>query len=149
MLTCFAVPNPIIQFTKLTLGSLYVGLSFTWHCEAQLPGSQLAGVSATVEWRGLDGAVITSDNRITVGDVIETPGRRFERSLMFSPLSAGDSGSYSCLATVMPTVANPRVTSGVGTGSDSLTVASKQLYVHFLLGNDVISLRSLQLPLSL
>ena len=91
-------------------------------------------MSATVTWRGPDGAVITSDNRITVGDVMETPGRRFERSLMFSPLSAGDTGSYSCSGTVMPTVANPRVTSGVRTGNSSLTVASKQLYLYLLLG---------------
>ena len=106
-------------------------MNIGWHCEAYLPGSQLAGVSATIEWRGPDGTIITGDNRITVGNVMESsPGHRFRRSLMFSPLSAGDTGGYSCSATVMPTVVNPRVISGVGTGSDSLIVHSKQLYVH-------------------
>ena len=126
-LSCFVVPSPSLRLSKSVLGSLYVGLNFNFECEADLPGNQLVGVSATVEWRGPNGSVITSNSRITVGDVIETTtGRRFERSLMFSPLSAGDTGNYSCSATVMPTVANPRVTNGVGTGNSSLTIASKQ-----------------------
>ena len=93
-----------------------------------IPGNQLAGVSAAVEWRRFNGDIMTSDNRITVGGVVEiSPGRSYQRSLMFSPLSAGDSGSYSCSATAMPTVMNSNVMNGVGTGNDSLTVASKLL----------------------
>ena len=123
------VLSPTVQFTTLVLGSLYVGLSFSWRCEVDIPGNQLAGVTADVEWRGPGGAVITSDSRIVVGATTEpSPGREYQKTLMFSPLSAGDSGSYSCSATVMPTVTNSLVTNGVGTGSDSLTVAGKHLY---------------------
>ena len=92
-----------------------------------LPGNQLAGVSAAVVWRS-NGDIMTSDNRITVGGVVEvSPGRSFQRSVMFSPLSAEDAGSYSCSATAMPTMMNSNVMNGVGTGNDSLTIASKLL----------------------
>ena len=110
------------------MSTLYVGLNFTWRCDVELPGNQLVGVRAVVEWRRPDGSVLNSDNRITVGDVAEpTPGRDYERSVTFSPLSAGDSGNYSCSATVMPTMVTSGVTNGMGTGSDSLAVASEQL----------------------
>ena len=123
-----AVPTPTVRFTRLTLESLYVGLNFTWLCEVDLPGRQLAGVSAAVDWRGPSGNVMTSDSRITLGDVVQaTLGRTFQRSVMFSPLSAGDTGSYSCTGTVMPTVMNSNVKNGVGTANESLTVASKLL----------------------
>ena len=122
------VPTPTVRFTRYTLGSLYVGLNFTWLCEVDLPGNQLVGVSAAVDWRGPSGDVMTSDSRITVGDVgVIAPGRSFQRSVMLSPLSAGDTGSYSCSATVMPTMINSNVKNGVGTANDSLTVASKLL----------------------
>ena len=125
------VPTPTVQFTRFVLGSLYVGLPFSWRCEVEIPGNQLVGVVADVEWRGPGGAVITSDSRITVGATIEaSPGREYQNTLMFSPLSAGDSGSYSCSATVMPTVTNSFITNGVGTGSDSLTFAGKQNDTH-------------------
>ena len=123
-----AVPTPTIQFTKLTLGSQYVGLNFTWRCEVEIPSRQLSSVSASVEWIGPNGAVITSDSRITVGETLETsPGREYQKTLTFTPLSAGDSGSYSCSATVMPTTSNSLVTSGMVIDSDSLSVASKHL----------------------
>ena len=117
-----AVPTPTVQFTRRTLGSLYVGLNLTWHCEVELPGRQLSGVSASVQWIGPNGAVITNGSRITVGDTLETsPGREYQKTLTFTPLSAGDSGSYSCSATVMPTTSNSLVTNAVGTGSDFLS----------------------------
>ena len=123
-----SVSTPTTQFTRFTLGSLYVGLNFTWRCQVELPGRQLAGVSATVEWIGPNGAVLTSDSRITVGTTLETsPGREYQKTLMFTPLSAGDSGSYSCSATVMPTTSNSDVTNGMVMDSDSLSVASKHL----------------------
>ena len=122
------VPTPSIQFTIFTLGTLFVGLNLTWRCEVEISGRQLSGVSASVEWIGPNGAVITSDRRITVGDTLEkSPGREYQKTLTFLPLSAGDSGSYSCSATVMPTTSNSLVTNAVGTESDSLSVASKDL----------------------
>ena len=103
-------------------------MNFTLRCEVEIPGRQLTGVSASVEWIGLNGTVLTSDSRITVGATLETsPGREFQKTLTFTPLSAGDSGSYSCLATVMPTTSNSFVTNAVGIGSDSLSVAGKTL----------------------
>ena len=51
------------------MSTLYVGLNFTWRCDVELPGNQLVGVRAVVEWRRPDGSVLNSDNRITVGDV--------------------------------------------------------------------------------
>ena len=105
----------------------YVGLSFTWRCDVNIPGNQLLGVDAVVEWMGPGGRLTSSsDGRLTVGDlVIDSPGREYRRSLTFSPLSADDMSSYSCSATVMPTVDNSGVTNGIGMGSDNLTVASK------------------------
>ena len=97
-----------------------------WRCEADIPGNQVAGVSADTEWRGLGGGVLTSDSRITVGDVLEeTPGREYRSLLTFTPLSAMDTGSYSCSATVRPSVANGNVINGVGSGSDTLPVTGK------------------------
>ena len=117
------VNNPTIQFTRLTLGTIYVGLSFTMRCDVEIPGSQLQGVTADVEWRGPGGSVLTNTSRITVGGVMETtPGREYQSSLTFTPLSSVDTGSYNCSATIRPTVANGNVNSGVGTGSESLTV---------------------------
>ena len=90
-----------------------------------LPGNQLAGVSADVEWRRPNGDIMTSDNRITIGDVVESSpasGHSSQSSVMFSPLSAGDSGSYSCSATAIPTVMNSSVMNGVRTGNDSLSL---------------------------
>ena len=132
-LSSLTVPTPTIQFTRLTLGSLYVGLPFSWRCEVEIPGNQLAGVASNVEWRGPDGNVITSDSRITVGATVESaPGREYQKTLMFSPLSAEDSGSYSCSATVIPATSNSFIISGVGTGNDSLTVASKHLLTYIV-----------------
>ena len=123
-----AVPTPTVQFTRRTLGTLYGGLNFTWRCEVEIPGRQLSGVSASVQWIGPNGAVIISGSRITVGDTLESsPGREYQKTLSFTPLSAGDSGSYSCSATVMPTTSNSLVINAVGTGSESLSVASKKL----------------------
>ena len=124
-----AVPIPMVQFTRLQLGSLYVGLPFSWRCEVEIPGNQLVGVTADVEWRGSGGAVITNNSRITVGATTEpSPGREYQKTLTFSPLSAGDSGSYSCSATVMPTSSNSFINNGVGTSSDSFTVAGKHIH---------------------
>ena len=79
-----------------------------------------------MEWIGSNGAVLTSGNRITVGATLESsPGHEYQKSLAFTPLSAGDSGSYSCSATVMPTTSNSLATNGVGTGFVALHVASK------------------------
>ena len=157
-----AVRTPTVQFTRLTLGSLYVGLNFFWRCEVQLRGRQLSGVSASVEWIGPNGAVITSDSRITVGDTLETsPGREYQKTLTFTPLSAGDSGSYSCSATVMPTISNSLVTSGMVIDSDSLSVASKTLltllhtqslhniYQYFVLLQIPLFQSTLNVPVSL
>ena len=85
-------------------------------------------MSASAEWIGPNGTVITSGSRITVGDTLEiSPGREYQKTLTFLPLSAGDSGSYICSATVMPTTSNSLVTSAEGTESDSLSVNSKDL----------------------
>ena len=85
-------------------------------------------MSTSIEWIGPDGAVITSGSRVTVGDTLETsPGREYQKTLSFTPLSADDSGSYSCSATAMPTTSNSLVTSGMVIDSDSLSVASKHL----------------------
>ena len=101
-------------------------MNFTWRCEVEIPGNQLPGVSADIEWRGPDGSVITSDNRITVGDVeVDTPGREFRSLMTFAPLAAEDAGSYTCSATIRPRVANGNVTNGVGSGSRSLSLAGK------------------------
>ena len=84
-------------------------------------------MDAVVEWMG-PGSNLTSSNngRLTVGKLdVDSPGREYRRSLTFSPLSASDMGSYSCSATVMPTVDNSGVTNGMRIGSDNLTVASK------------------------
>ena len=92
-------------------------------CDVELPGNPLAGVTADVEWRGPGGSVLTSGSRITVNAVVETRlGREYFSSLTFTPLSSVDTGSYNCSATIRPAVANGNVNSGVGTGSDSLTV---------------------------
>ena len=121
-----AVNNPTIQISRQFLGTLYVGLTFMWRCDAEIPGSQLSGVSAEIEWRGPGGGVLTSDSRITVGDVeLETVGREYRRSLTFTPLSAMDTGSYNCSATIRPSVPNGNVMNGVGSGGDSLTVTRK------------------------
>ena len=84
-------------------------------------------MDAVVEWMGPGGKLDSSnDGHLTVGElVVDSPGREYRRSLTFSPLSASDMSSYSCSATVMPSVANSGVTNGMGIGSDNLTVASK------------------------
>ena len=120
--TCYSSYSDY-KIHSLIHGSLYTGLNFTWQCDVDLPGDQLAGVSAAVVWRRPNGDIMTSDNRITVGGVVESsPGHSFQSSVMFSPLSAGDSGSYSCSATAMPTVMNSNVMNGVRTGNDSLSL---------------------------
>ena len=104
----------------------------------EIPGRQLSGVSASVEWIGPNGSVLTSGSRITAGNTaVESPGREYQKTLTFSPLSAGDSGSYSCSATVMPTTSNSLVTNAIGTGSDSLSVASKHIIILKLLHTDI------------
>ena len=90
---------------------------------------QLDGVDVAVEWRRPNNSTLVSDDRITVGSSMELiEGRLYQRSVTFSPLSAGDSGSYSCSATVMPSMATSGVTNGMGTGSDSLTVDSELMF---------------------
>jgi hypothetical protein len=113
--------------TKIPLVREYIGLNFTLRCEAEIPGSQLSGIQAAVEWMKNDIQVSTSnDRRIILGDTVEdSPGREFRRSIEFTPLSADDMGTYSCSATIRPTVANSEVTNGFGIGNNSLTVVGK------------------------
>ena len=130
----------MIQFTRDPLvPNYYVGLSFTWRCDVRIPGDQLLGVDAVVEWMGPGGRLTSSsDSRLTVGELdVDSPGREYRRSLTFSPLSASDMGSYSCSATVTPTVENSGVTNGMGIGSDNLTVASKISIWEFLISQTI------------
>ena len=134
------VPTPTIQFTTTQLVlNYYVGLNFTWRCDVRIPGSQLIGVDAVVEWMGPGGMLTSSNNgRLTVGELdVDSPGREYRRLLTFSPLSASDMGSYSCSATVMPTVDNSGVTNGMRIGSDNLTVASKISIWEFLISQTI------------
>ena len=96
-------------------------------CEAEVPGNQLRGVEADIEWMKNGVKLSSSSNgRVTLEEtIVDGPGREFRRSIVFSPLSAGDMGSYSCSATIRPTVDNPGVTNGFGIGSSNLTVAGK------------------------
>ena len=122
------VPNPTIQITQTPLVSTeYVGLNLTWRCDTRIPGNQLIGVEAVVEWTKLGVRLSSSnDGRITLGDlVIDSPGQEYRRSISFSPLSADDMGTYSCSATVRPTVANPGVTNGFGLGNNNLNIIGK------------------------
>ena len=130
------VPNPMISFSRIPLViNEYVGLNLTWRCEARIPVSQqLLGVDAVVEWRGPSGLLVSSnDGRVTLGDlVIDSPGREYRRSIQFSPLSADDMGTYSCSATVMPTVTRSGVTNGFRIRNNSLTVVGKiMIYKNF------------------
>ena len=122
------VPNPTIEITEIPFETEYVGLNYTLRCEAEVPGRPLDNIDAIiVEWMK-NGALLSSSNdgRITLKDTREdSPGREFRRSIEFFPLSAGDMGSYSCSATIRPTVDNPGVTNGFGIGSSNLTVAGK------------------------
>ena len=119
----------MVRLSKLPLvTNEYVGLNFTWRCDVTLPGQQLSGVDAVVEWKKSDNNFTSStDGRITVEDIdIDTPGRIYRRSVIFSPLSVDDMASYSCSATIMPTVSNPQVTNGFGKVDGSLAVTGKQ-----------------------
>ena len=121
------VPNPTIEITEIPRETEYVGLNYTLRCEAQVPGSQLNNIGTVIEWMK-DGVKLSSSNdgRITLGEtLVDSPGQEFRRSIMFSPLSAGDMGSYRCSGTIRPTVDNPGVTNGVGIRSSNLTVAGK------------------------
>ena len=119
------VPNPDVLITELTfVPAEYVGLNYTLQCEAV---SQLEDIEAVMEWMK-NGIILSnsSNGRITlVETIVDSPGRDFRRSIMFSPLSASDMGSYSCSATISPTVANSRITNSVGIGSSNLTVIGK------------------------
>ena len=119
----------MISFSRIPLvTNEYVGLNLTWRCEARIPVSQqLLGVEAVVEWMKGDTKLTSSnDGRITLGDLrIDSPGREYRRSIMFSPLSAEDMSTYSCSATVRPTVANAGVTNGFRMTNNNLTVVGK------------------------
>ena len=120
------VPNPTIEITEIPLETEYVGLNYTLRCEAQVPGSQLDDIGADIEWMKNGIKLSDSNDRITLGDtIVDSPGREFRRSIVFTPLSASDMGSYRCSATISPTVDNPGVTNGVGIRSSNLTVAGK------------------------
>ena len=68
----------------------------------------------------------SNDGRITLRELmIDSPGREYRRSINFSPLSAGDMGTYSCSATVRPMMANSGVTNGFGIGNNSLNIVGK------------------------
>ena len=95
-------------------------------CEAQVPGNQLDDIGGVIEWMKDGNKLSDSNGRITLEDtIIDSPGREFRRSIVFTPLSAGDMGSYSCSATISPTADNPGVTNGIGIRSSNLTVAGK------------------------
>ena len=122
------VPNPIVQITEIPLiPTEYVGLNFTWRCDARIPDNQFIGVDAAVEWMKLGVKLSSSnDGRITLGDlVIDSPGREYRRSINFSPLSADDMGTYSCSATFRPTMPNSDVTNSFGISNNSLNIIGK------------------------
>ena len=132
------VPNPTIVITVMPfVRAEYVGLNYTLRCEAEVPGNQLDDIDAVMEWMK-DGIKLSSSNngRVTLGDTREdSPGREFRRSIVFSPLSAGDMGSYSCSATIRPTVDNPGVTNGFGILNSNLTIAGKFNNSCSIIGN--------------
>ena len=123
----------MISFSRIPLlTNEYVGLNLTWRCEVRIPVSQqLLDVDVVIEWRGSSGLLASSnDGRVTLGDlVIDSPGREYRRSIQFSPLSAGDMGTYSCLATAMPTMTNSGVSNGSGMASNNLNIVGKNLQI--------------------
>ena len=122
-----AVPNPTIHFRAGSFPPFYVGLDFSWRCDVENPGPALLGVTADIVW-SRDGGKVTSDSRITVGDVVEdSPGVEWDREVMFSPLGSVDSGSYTCTATIRPTTANAFVTNGMNTNTQEMSIVSKSL----------------------
>ena len=88
-----------------------------------------------MEWKKYENSFTSSnDGRVIVGDIdVDTPDRIYLRSVIFSPLSAEDVASYSCSATVIPTVANPRVTNGFGKVDGSLAVTGKSIIYALVL----------------
>ena len=120
-----AVPSPEVTLREQSLPPFYVGLDFSWRCEAENRGPVLTGVTANIVW-SKDSNELISDSRITVGGlVVDTVGIEWRRSVLFNPLSSVDSGSYTCTATIRPTIANAFVTNGMNTGMAEMTVVSK------------------------
>jgi hypothetical protein len=118
----------MISITEIPLvHTEYVGLNFTWRCDARIPGEQLSGVQGNVEWMKNGIKLLSSSNgRIILEDPPnDAPGREYRKLIHFTPLSADDMGTYSCSATIRPTVANSEVTNGFGIGNNSLTVVGK------------------------
>ena len=133
----------MIQFSREPLLlNYYVGLiNFTWRCDVNIPGAQLIGVNALVEWTGPSSKLTSSnDGRLTLGPlVVDIPGREYRRLMTFSSLSADDMGSYSCSVTIMPATANPKVTNSVGIGNNNLIVSSKNIFISLNVSFHILS----------
>lgn len=78
-----------------------------------------------VEWLK-QGTILTNDDHITVLDLEEiSPGNTYRSTITFQPLTIGDTGDYTCRATIRPVNDSELVVNGIGMGNDTLTVIGK------------------------
>ena len=84
----------------------YTGLDLSLTCT--VVGTQVPGVTASIQINDPQNMAITNSSRITVGNVMEiVAGGIFSQSVLLRPLSAlADDGTFTCTAFFVPAQPN-------------------------------------------
>ena len=92
-------------------GTIYESTLLVITCNATLPSVVDTDVSATVTWIRPNGSVISSNDRVAVGQVSSPESNTFQSNLTFTPVDNGDmtdnetndNGNYTCKMNISST----------------------------------------------
>ena len=108
------------------VGTPYNGSEYILTCIVTVNNSVDTNITISSQWMMPPGTD-TTDN--TISDSSETEELEHQRNLTFSPLHSGDSGEYTCNATITPEEEGAEFILGsLANETEDVTVQSKRLY---------------------
>ena len=121
----YAVPSFQVSIDPQGQNLRHVGFNYSYRCRLRFSVGLLSDLNVGVEISDPSGTPIDSTgDRVMVSETTMT-GNDFARTLHFSPLSAEDTGEYTCTATVRPVTPNPLVINSIESASQILIVIGK------------------------
>ena len=107
LLTILTVPEPSVNVTHNGGTALYAGIVLTLTCEIAVPGipaDMLSNIDVSAAWTGAGGNELTSSGMITVTPAELDSGTTYISTVVFTSLTTGNSGVYTCQANINPSV---------------------------------------------
>ena len=103
------VPPPMIAVSPdVPIQGAMVGSPRVINCTVNTTDG-VQSSSVMISWMGPGGAIITTNDRVTVGSVTDDGNNMYSSSLQFVYLREGDEGTYTCNVMILDTSASRSV----------------------------------------